>query len=119
MSVPYGKNSFRPTQFFELIESLKIPVRKKAPNAIRVRMPTVFRKEGFRFFFYSNEMNEPPHVHVTKGEGEAKTWIDHEKGPSIAYFSGLKLKERRRAIELTHERIDTIQKAWDERRNKK
>jgi hypothetical protein len=34
-------------------------------------MPTVFTKEGFRFHFYSNERNEPPHIHVT-GEGGKK-----------------------------------------------
>ena len=35
-------------------------------------MPTLLRVEGFRFFFYSNERQEPPHVHVEKGDGEAK-----------------------------------------------
>ena len=33
-------------------------------------MPRVFEKEGYRFFFYSNE-HDPAHVHVTKGDGEA------------------------------------------------
>jgi hypothetical protein len=33
-------------------------------------MPTVFTKDGFRFFFYSND-HTPIHVHVRKGEGEA------------------------------------------------
>lgn len=27
-------------------------------------MPTIFRIDGYRFFFYSGEGNEPPHVHV-------------------------------------------------------
>ena len=37
-------------------------------------MPTVFRIDGFRFFFYSNEGNprEPVHVHVRKAGAEAK-----------------------------------------------
>jgi hypothetical protein len=38
-------------------------------------MPTLLRIEGFRFFFYSNEQDEPPHVHVEKGDGEAKFWL--------------------------------------------
>src|SRR5262245_28283053 len=39
-------------------------------------VPTVFRQDGFRFFFYSNESNEPPHVHVERrGEGAAKFWL--------------------------------------------
>ncbi len=33
-------------------------------------MPNVFTKNGFRFFFYSND-HEPAHVHVLKGKGEA------------------------------------------------
>jgi hypothetical protein len=38
-------------------------------------MPTLLRVEGFRFFFYSNERQEPAHVHVEKGAGEAKLWL--------------------------------------------
>jgi hypothetical protein len=30
-------------------------------------MPTIFRLDGYRFYFYSHEPNEPPHVHVDKG----------------------------------------------------
>ena len=33
-------------------------------------MPQIFTKDGFRFFFYSND-HEPLHVHVQKGSGEA------------------------------------------------
>jgi hypothetical protein len=33
-------------------------------------MPTVFIKDGFRFFFYSND-HTPIHVHVKRGSGEA------------------------------------------------
>jgi hypothetical protein len=35
-------------------------------------MPTILREGGFRLFFYSNEGNEPPHVHVQSGENVAK-----------------------------------------------
>ena len=38
-------------------------------------MPTVLRTEGFRFFFYSNEGDEPPHVHVEAQEGTVKFWL--------------------------------------------
>jgi hypothetical protein len=38
-------------------------------------MPTVYRERGFRFFFWSNERNEPPHVHVESGDGYAKFWL--------------------------------------------
>lgn len=38
-------------------------------------MPTILRNLGFRFFFYSNENNEPPHIHIEKGDATAKIWL--------------------------------------------
>jgi hypothetical protein len=35
-------------------------------------MPTIYRKNGWRIFFYSNEGKEQMHVHAIKGETEAK-----------------------------------------------
>lgn len=39
-------------------------------------MPTVLKIGGYRFFFYSNEGNEPPHIHVEKSDSLAKFWLD-------------------------------------------
>ncbi len=43
-------------------------------------MPKIFEKNGYKFFFYSNEGNprEPLHVHIKKGENNAKFWINPE-----------------------------------------
>lgn len=38
-------------------------------------MPTILFINGFRFFFYSNENNEPAHIHVKKADAEAKIWL--------------------------------------------
>jgi hypothetical protein len=38
-------------------------------------MPTVLRWGPYRAFFYSNEGNEPPHIHVCSGNSEAKFWL--------------------------------------------
>ena len=38
-------------------------------------MPTVLRIYGYRFFFYSLEGTEPPHIHVEHGENVAKFWL--------------------------------------------
>ncbi|GBF42726.1 hypothetical protein LPTSP2_20160 [Leptospira ellinghausenii] len=40
-------------------------------------MPKVLEKNGFKFFFFSNEGNprEPIHIHVRKGEKIAKFWL--------------------------------------------
>ena len=39
-------------------------------------MPTILLLEGFRFFFYSNENDEPAHIHVKKGDAEGKIWLE-------------------------------------------
>jgi len=39
-------------------------------------MPTVLRDGPYRFFFYSGDRDEPPHVHVERDDAEAKFWIE-------------------------------------------
>ena len=38
--------------------------------------PTVDRVGPFRFFFYANELGEPPHIHVQRDRSLAKFWLD-------------------------------------------
>lgn len=38
-------------------------------------MPVVLRVRGYRIWFYSADLAEPPHVHVGKAGNEAKYWI--------------------------------------------
>ena len=38
-------------------------------------MPTVLNSGPYRFYFYSNERNEPPHVHVRRDNSFAKFWL--------------------------------------------
>ncbi|MFZ1097684.1 MAG: DUF4160 domain-containing protein [Xanthobacteraceae bacterium] len=61
-------------------------------------MPTVLRWASYRAFFYSNERDEPAHVHVRKGNKEVKIWLrdltvalnirfaTHEIGDIIRYL---------------------------------
>ena len=39
--------------------------------------PTVFRKDGYRFFFFSREELRK-HIHVDASDGEAKFWLEPE-----------------------------------------
>jgi len=39
-------------------------------------MPTVLRIGAFRFHFYSDEQDEPPHIHVACADGECKFWLE-------------------------------------------
>ena len=74
-------------------------------------MPRVFEKEGFRFFFYSNE-HDPAHVHVTQGDGEAVLHL----GPPVEVQEsyGMKVRQLARAVELAEENRGLILRIWNE-----
>jgi hypothetical protein len=39
-------------------------------------MPTVLRTGPYRFYFFSHEPNEPPHIHVDREDLSAKFWLE-------------------------------------------
>lgn len=39
-------------------------------------MPTILLTQGFRFFFFSGEGSEPPHIHIEHGDKVAKYWLN-------------------------------------------
>lgn len=75
-------------------------------------MPTIFVFLGLRFFFYSNENNEPIHVHVKSGNGEAKFWLVPEIKCESNY--GFTDKEVRKIKEIIQERKKEIIEKWNE-----
>ncbi len=77
-----------------------------APKAIN---PNI---EGYAFYFFINENNEPAHVHVRKGSGLVKYWL--EPTVELADDNGrMKVQEVRRAEELVKENRIRIVKAWN------
>ena len=74
-------------------------------------MPTVLRVGRFRFFFYSNEGQEPAHIHVKAGGDEAKFWLDPVELAANHGFNGRTLNEIQRLVD---ERRAELQEAWDE-----
>ena len=74
-------------------------------------MPKVFEKDGYRFFFYSNE-HRPIHVHVRYGAGEAV--FDVEPAVELRESAGLKLRELSRAGELARTHQTLIIQKWHE-----
>ena len=75
-------------------------------------MPAVFRRDGLRFFFFSNEGSprEPPHIHVKGGGCDAKVWI--EPNVSIADSYGFTSRELTRIVRIVMENRDFILRAW-------
>jgi Domain of unknown function (DUF4160) len=39
-------------------------------------VPALLRIRGYRFFFFSMEENEPPHIHVAQAGRYAKYWLE-------------------------------------------
>lgn len=74
-----------------------------------VMSPTVFRKGGLRFFFFSREESRV-HVHVASAGGEAKIWLDPEV--ALAENRGLGPAQLSKAIELTRKHEAKIRQAW-------
>jgi hypothetical protein len=74
-------------------------------------MPTLLRTFGFRFFFYSLEPGEPPHVHVAHGSKAAKYWLDPVE---LANSDGFRAHELTRVRGLVIEHHDTFRRQWDE-----
>lgn len=74
-------------------------------------MPTVFTKDGFRFFFYSND-HTPIHVHVKKGSGEAV--FEVEGAVVLRESVGLRTKELSKAEDLAEEHRELIIQKWHE-----
>ena len=74
-------------------------------------MPRIFEKDGFVFFFYSNE-HLPIHVHVTHGEGEAVFSV--EDGVVLRESIGLKVRELAKAQTLAEEHRSLILEKWHE-----
>ena len=72
-------------------------------------MPTVLRRAGFRVFFFSNEGEEPPHVHVECGRGLVKVWLNPV---SMAYYRGMTFMELRRSMRLVEEHRDYLLERW-------
>jgi hypothetical protein len=66
-------------------------------------MPTIFRTRGYRFFFFSLEGNEPPHVHIEQAEKFAKFWLNPVSLVKSKGFRGRQLVELKNIIEENRE----------------
>jgi hypothetical protein len=77
-------------------------------------MPVVFRYNGVRFFFYSNEGSprEPVHIHAERGDCEAKFWLRPEV--SVADSRGFDRGALAELLNVVRERRELIEARWHE-----
>jgi len=77
-------------------------------------MPTVLLMAGWRLYFWSNENNEPIHIHAEKGEKECKFWLDVDSFEiKIAYEYGLTPQARREIKKIIYLHFDYIVSEWN------
>ena len=74
-------------------------------------MPTVLRVGPYRFFCYSSDRAEPPHVHVQREENRAKVWLDPVRLQESGGFRGAELN---RVAGLVAQHRGQLLRAWDE-----
>jgi len=72
-------------------------------------LPTLLKRDGFKFFFYANE-HEPKHIHVLKGDDFAKIELTTLKVTK----SYMKMKDLKRALEIVKEYQKEFERRWDE-----
>jgi hypothetical protein len=79
-------------------------------------MPTVLHIGHFRFHFYSDERQEPPHIHVRTPDGECKFWLE----PMIALAGnrGVRPHELRQIERLVFEHQIMLRNAFHEHHNR-
>ncbi len=73
-------------------------------------MPTLFILLGFRFFFWSND-HEPIHIHISKGDAEAKYNVC---GVELVENFGFKKSELRLIESIIEENKDIIIDRWND-----
>lgn len=74
-------------------------------------MPTVLRINGYRFYFYSHEPNEPPHVHVDRADRSLKAWLEPV---TLAKNIGFRGHEINAILALVEEHRVALLEAWHE-----
>lgn len=77
-------------------------------------MPTILLVMGWRFFFYSNEKNEPIHIHCRRAEKECKYWLDTRNfALQEAYSYSMNNKDKREVKKIIFEYFEFIEQEWN------
>jgi hypothetical protein len=74
-------------------------------------MPTVLKIGPYRFYFYSNERGEPPHIHVQRERFLAKFWLSPVALAGSKRFASHELRTMQKHVE---ENREIFLEAWNE-----
>lgn len=74
-------------------------------------MPAIDDIGPYRFFFYSAEGSEPPHVHIRRDRATAKLWLQPVRLAKSRRFADHELRAIHKLVEENQERI---LEAWHE-----
>jgi hypothetical protein len=72
-------------------------------------MPTVLRNGPYRFYFWSHDLREPPHVHVDREKFSAKFWLEPV---ALGRNLGFRASELRTLQSLVVEHQLKLLEAW-------
>ncbi len=68
-------------------------------------MPTRLRIGPYRFFFYSGEGVEPPHVHIRRERFTAKFWLQPVRLARSGGFASVELSQIQRLVEENQQQL--------------
>ena len=74
-------------------------------------MPTVLRSGPYRFYWYSHEPGEPPHVHVDRDEKSTKFWLNPV---ALARNLGFSARELGKIEKIVQKNKTSLVEAWNE-----
>lgn len=66
-------------------------------------MPTVRTIGPYRFFFYSGDRDEPPHVHVEREAMKAKFWLEPIRLANSGRFNSREINRIQKMVEQNQE----------------
>jgi hypothetical protein len=72
-------------------------------------MPVALRIGAYRFYFYSHETTEPPHIHVDRERFSAKFWL---QPVGLAKNLGFSPRELRQIQSMLLENQHKLLEAW-------
>ena len=82
-------------------------------------MPTILIIAGWRLFFYSNERNEPIHIHAEKAGMECKFWLKVEEYEiEEAHSYNLTTQAKREIKKIIYDHFEYIVSEWNTHFNK-